>query len=138
MAPFDYVVVLISIILGLGITQIMTGVADLVHQWNKVKLYWAAPGLDRSCFHSAYTGVVETYSLHIFTSWKLPTFLFLSLYPVTLFILARILFPFNIQGKHNDRSEAILLCQFPEVLSLHHDPDRPGGDQQYYRSWIYV
>jgi hypothetical protein len=97
MTPFDYVVVLISIILGLGITQIMTGVADLVHQWNKVKLYWPHLLWIVLVFILHIQEWWETYSLHVFTSWKLPTFLFLSLYPVTLFILARILFPFNIQ-----------------------------------------
>lgn len=36
---FEYVTVLIYIILGLGITQIITGVADDVHQSECVKLY---------------------------------------------------------------------------------------------------
>ncbi len=95
MSPFEYVVVLISIILGLGITQIMTGVADLVHQWEKVKLYWP---------HTLW--VVLVFIMHVqewwitydlkqaFETWRLPTFLFFTLYPVTLFILARILFPY--------------------------------------------
>ncbi len=95
MSPFEYVVVLISIILGLGITQIMTGVADLVHQWEKVKLYWP---------HTLW--VVLVFIMHVqewwitydlkqaFDTWRLPTFLFFTLYPVTLFILARILFPY--------------------------------------------
>ena len=95
MSPFEYVVVLISIILGLGITQIMTGVADLVHQWEKVKLYWP---------HTLW--VVLAFIMHVqewwitydlkqaFDTWRLPTFLFFTLYPVSLFILARILFPY--------------------------------------------
>jgi hypothetical protein len=96
MTPFEYVVVLISIILGLGITQIMTGIADLVHQWEKVKLYWP---------HSLWVALVFimhvqewwiTYELkQAFTTWRLPTFLFFTLYPVNLFILARILFPYT-------------------------------------------
>ena len=98
MTPFDYVSVLISIILGLGITQIMTGVADLVHQWEKVRLYWP---------HLLW--IVLVFVLHIqewwityltlrgFETWRLPTFLFFILYPVNLFILARILFPFNFE-----------------------------------------
>jgi hypothetical protein len=40
MTPFDYVTGLISIILDLGITQIIIGVADIIHQWERVKLYW--------------------------------------------------------------------------------------------------
>jgi hypothetical protein len=95
MTPFEYVVVLISIILGLGITQIMTGVADLVHQWEKVKLYWP------HCLWIVLVFIMHvqewwiTYELkQTFEVWRLPTFLFFTLYPVNLFIMARILFPY--------------------------------------------
>ena len=97
MTPFEYVSVLTSIILGLGVTQILTGIADLVHQWEKVKLYWP---------HLLWVVLVFvlhiqewwiTYQLHTIESWRLPTFLFFILVPVNLFILARILFPFNLQ-----------------------------------------
>ena len=97
MTPFEYVSVLTSIILGLGVTQILTGIADLVHQWEKVKLYWP---------HLLWVVLVFvlhiqewwiTYQLHTIESWRLPTFLFFILVPVSLFILARILFPFNLQ-----------------------------------------
>ncbi len=98
MTPFDYVSVLISIILGLGITQIMTGLADLVHRWDRVKLYWP---------HLLW--IILVFVLHIqewwvtyqqfsgMDSWRLATFLLFILYPMNLFILARILFPFNPQ-----------------------------------------
>lgn len=93
MSPFEFVTVLISIILGLGITQIMSGIADLIHQWGRVRLYWP---------HLLWVALV--FILHIqewwllfqlrsITVWKLPMFLFQVLYPICLFILARILFP---------------------------------------------
>ena len=93
MTPFEFVIVLISIILGLGITQIMSGIADQIHQWDKVKLYWP---------HMLWVVLVFvlhvqqwwlTYELRVITSWQLPFFLFEILYPINLFILARILFP---------------------------------------------
>ncbi len=93
MTPFEFVTVLISIILGLGITQIMSGIADQIHQWDKVKLYWP---------HMLWVVLVFvlhvqqwwlTYELRFITSWRLPFFLFEILYPINLFILARILFP---------------------------------------------
>ncbi len=40
MTPFEHVSVLISIVLGLGITQKVSGLADIIHQWKSVKLYW--------------------------------------------------------------------------------------------------
>jgi hypothetical protein len=93
MTPFEYVSVLISIVLGLGITQIVSGLADIIHQWNRVKLYW--PHLMWIVFvfflHIQEWWVL--YDLRTLGEWKLPTFLFIILYPINLFILARILFP---------------------------------------------
>ncbi len=95
MTAFEYVIVLISIILGLGITQIMTGLADLVHQWDKVKFYWPHLIWMVLVFVLHIQDWWDTYNLREFEPWRLPTFLFFSLYPVNLFVLARILFPFQ-------------------------------------------
>ena len=93
LTPFEYVSVLISIVLGLGITQIVTGIADLIHRWEKIKLYWP---------HLLW--IVLVFFLHLqewwllfdlrhVSEWRLPTFFVTILYPINLFILARILFP---------------------------------------------
>jgi len=95
MSPFEYVIVLISIILGLGVTQIMTGVAELVHQWDRVRLYWPHMIWIVLVFVLHIQEWWDVYSLQSFSAWRLPTFLFFTLYPVNLFILARILFPFQ-------------------------------------------
>lgn len=103
--PFEYVTVLISIVLGLGITQILTGIADLVHQSKRVKVYWP---------HLLWVIVIlvlhvqdwwVTFDLRNFAPWRLPTFLFVMIYPVVLFILARLLFPFGIQDGLVDLKE---------------------------------
>lgn len=102
MTPFEYVSVLISIILGLGISQLVTGVADMVHQWERVKLYWP---------HMLWIGFIFflhiqdwwiLYDLRNLSTWMLPTFLFTVLYPINLFILARLLFPFGSVGQDTD------------------------------------
>jgi hypothetical protein len=96
-SAFEYITVLISIILGLGITQILTGIADLIHQSKRVKIYWP---------HALWVIVVlilhvqdwwTTFDLRSFESWSLPLFLFIMVYPVVLFVLARLLFPFGLQ-----------------------------------------
>jgi hypothetical protein len=95
MTPFEYVTVLISIILGLGITQIVTGIGDVIHQWNRIKIFWP---------HTLWIVLVfvmhihewwYTYELRKHEQWHLISFLFLILYPILLFVLARILFPFG-------------------------------------------
>jgi len=105
MTPFEYVTVLISIILGLGITQIVTGVADLVHQQERVKIYWP---------HLLWVVIIfvlhiqewwATFELRQFDSWRLPTFLLVVLYPINLFILARLLFPLGLSNEVIDLRE---------------------------------
>jgi hypothetical protein len=94
-SAFEYVTVFISIILGLGVTQILTGIADLVHQNERVKIYW--PHL-LWVFLVLVLHVQEwwvTFQLRNYGPWRLPVFLFILLYPVVLFILARLLFPFG-------------------------------------------
>ncbi len=94
-SAFEYVTVFISIILGLGVTQILTGIADLVHQNERVKIYWP---------HLVWVLIVLilqvqewyiTFERRTFGPWRLPIFLFVLLYPTVLFILARLLFPFS-------------------------------------------
>jgi hypothetical protein len=102
MTPFEYVSVLISIILGLGISQLVTGVADIVHQWDRVKLYWPHMLWIFFIFFLHIQDWWTLYDLRNLTSWKLHTFLFTILYPINLFILARILFPFGSVDQGTD------------------------------------
>ncbi len=99
MNAFEYVTVLISIILGLGITQILTGIANLIHKSDRVRVYW--PHILWMLFvlilHIQEWWV--TYELKSYQPWRLPTFLFVMAYPVNLFILARMLFPYSLKGK---------------------------------------
>lgn len=95
MTAFEYITVLISIILGMGITQIVTGIAEMVAQWNRIKLYWPHILWIAFVFFLHIQDWWETFQLQQFTVWKLSTFLFVILYPINLFILARLLFPFG-------------------------------------------
>lgn len=101
-SAFEYVTVLISIILGLGITQILTGIADLIHKSERVTVYW--PHLVWILFvlllHIQEWWLI--YELKTYQPWRLPTFLFIMAYPVNLFVLARILFPYALKGKAID------------------------------------
>lgn len=94
MSAFEFVTVLISIILGLGITQLLSGIADLIQQWEKVKLYWPHVLWMLMIFVLHVQEWWLTFPLQTSrTIWHLPLFLFQMLYPISLFIAARILFP---------------------------------------------
>jgi hypothetical protein len=93
MTPFEYVIVLISIIIGLGITTILTGVAELIKHNRPVSLYapyiiWIA-----LIFVLHIQDWWVSYRLMEEKVWTLPLFLLIVLYPINLYILAHLLFP---------------------------------------------
>ena len=98
MSPFEYVIVLVSIILGLGITTILTGVAELIKHRGSVSIYppyfiWIV-----LVFVMHIHEWWESYWLKSITEWKLPMFLFVISYPIGLYILAHLLFPSEIRN----------------------------------------
>ena len=114
MSPFEYVIVLISIILGLGITTILTGLAEIIKHGRLSGIY--AP-------HAIWIVLVfilhvhewwENYSLKSVTAWKLPMFLFILLYPINLYILAHLLFPSEM--KSGVSSKEFYLANFPRLF----------------------
>ncbi|NJN42625.1 MAG: hypothetical protein HC811_10740 [Flammeovirgaceae bacterium] len=103
MSPFDYVTILISIILGLGIAQLVTGVADIIHQQERLRLYWPHILWIPIIFFLIIQEWWDIYGLREYDTWRLPVFLFISLYPIALFILTRLLFPLSLtENSHLD------------------------------------
>ncbi|GCC52947.1 hypothetical protein SanaruYs_31880 [Chryseotalea sanaruensis] len=93
MSPFEYVSVLISIILGLGITVILTGLADIIKRWEMISMYWPYGVWMLIVFVLHIQEWWITYSLRAEMTWTLPLFLFIITYPIVLFVLAHLLFP---------------------------------------------
>lgn len=93
MSPFEYVSVLISIILGLGITVILTGLANIIKRWQKITMFWPYYVWMLIVFVLHIQEWWITYSLRAEKIWTLPLFLFIITYPIVLFVLAHLLFP---------------------------------------------
>src|SRR5690606_22164441 len=93
MTPFEYITVLVSIILGLGITTILTGVAELIKQSRLFYLYTPYIIWIVLVFVLHIQEWWVTYSLKSEGEWTLPKFLFILLYPINLYVLAHLLFP---------------------------------------------
>ncbi|MBL7856066.1 MAG: hypothetical protein JNM57_00140 [Cyclobacteriaceae bacterium] len=114
MSPFEYTMVLISIILGLGITTILTGLAEHIRHSGLFKIYTP---------HLIWIALVfvlhvqewwENYSLMSIAAWKLPLFLFILLYPINLYILAHLLFPSSRQAETD--SKTYYLENYPKLF----------------------
>jgi len=103
MDAFEYFVVMSSLILGLGIAQILMGFSDLVAHYQKVKF---------SLTHIIYAIVVfiihlqdwwysYQYSVQV-ENWTLLLALFLLSFHIVLFLQARILFPTGSRSHETD------------------------------------
>ena len=118
MDPFEYVVVLTSLILGLGIAQILSGIADILSNIRNVEL----------CLpHSVFVLVV--FILHIqewwinyeyaseVQTWTLITVLSILNYPILIFIMARMLFPTGIRS-HEANLREYYYDQWPYLFVI--------------------
>ena len=95
MSVFEYLGVLLSVIMGLGVTHILAGVSKTVHHRKTLKLYWV---------HSLWAANILIYIVIIWwgmfwwneqTDWSFFEFMLLILYAVVLFLAASLLYPWN-------------------------------------------
>ncbi len=116
-SPFEYASILISIILGLGITQILSSFSDLLYDLKKVKFYF--PHLVWIVFvlflHIQEWFVI--YELRNKVLWTLPQLSFVLLYPITLFTTSKMLLPTNYDEERYDL-KAFFFSQFPIISKL--------------------
>jgi hypothetical protein len=93
MEGFGYICVMVSILLGMGLTRLLAGIGNLVQIRRRVKLYW---------LHTLWVLLVIVFHLHVWwsfwtmrgvTVWNYATFVFVLLGPATLVIASRIIIP---------------------------------------------
>lgn len=89
--------------MGLGIAQILTGIADVLSNFRNTKLYWPHTifGLQLFLLHIQEWWVSYGYASEV-GLWTLKTVLIILAYPILLFIMARMIFPTGIRGHETD------------------------------------
>lgn len=96
MGVFEYIGVLVSVIMGLGITHLATGATKLIQHRDKVRFY--VP-------HAIWTVNILIYILIIWwgmfrwsehQNWFAYEYLFITLYAIVLFFLASMLYPWDM------------------------------------------
>jgi len=99
MDGFNYVCVMISIVLGLGLTQLFAGIGNLVQIRRRVKLYW---------LHSLWVLLLIVLHLHVWWSfwnirgvavWTYATFVYVLIGPAALVIASHIIIPELLEGR---------------------------------------
>jgi len=92
MSPFEFVTVLVSVIVGLAVTHLLSGLGRAVHLREKASLWWV---------HLAWTATVFVYlTLHWWalfylkdeSIWNYWVYLYILLHSVLLFFLAVLLY----------------------------------------------
>ena len=96
MDVFEYLGVIISVIMGLGVTHILAGISKTIHQRTTVKLYWVQMlwALNVLVFIVTIWWGMFWWSGQ--QEWAYFQFLLLILYAILLFLAASLIFPWDV------------------------------------------
>lgn len=93
MDMYLHVRVLFSIILGLGISRLLTGVARIVQHPKQYRVYWVLLLWAGFVFLYLINFWWWEYRLATIQRWTFPLYFFIAIYAVLLFLLCVLLFP---------------------------------------------
>jgi len=90
---YSHVRVLFSIVLGLGVSQLLRGVARIIQHPRRFRVYWV---------HLLWARFLFLYMMHFWwwefrlrnvAQWTFPLYFFVALYAILLYLLCTLLFP---------------------------------------------
>jgi len=98
MEMFEYVSVLTSIIIGLGIAQILQGITGIIQHPEQGKVYWIQFCWVGYMFLLAVFWWWWEFRLGTVEIWTFPLYMFVILYAVLVYLLCALLFPTDYSG----------------------------------------
>ena len=98
MGLFEFIMVMLSIIVGLGIAELLTGVASTLQNRHTVKVYWVHTLLTAAIFLALVQQFWEAWGLRHVDEWTFGALLQMLASPICLYLCARLLFPDPIKG----------------------------------------
>lgn len=93
MAGFDYIAVIISVIIGLGLSHLLSGTTELFKARKRVKFYWVHFVWILLIFIGHIFLWWTMWNLRLVRNWNFFSFLVLLLAPVLLYVAAALLIP---------------------------------------------
>src|ERR1700759_2038222 len=93
MRPFDFVIVFYSVVLGVAVAQLMTGVARLVEERKRVRNYWVHSVWILALLISDTDNWWSLWEVRDVKSWHLASFLLLIALVAFVFLMTVLLFP---------------------------------------------
>ncbi|HEY1612594.1 MAG TPA: hypothetical protein VGF97_02730 [Rhizomicrobium sp.] len=93
MDAFSYLSVLLSIVLGLGLANLLTGFAAMVRARNRVDMFWPLP-VQMLLFFLLHVQLWwALFTLRNFAPWRIQSFLIVLMQPVVLYLGTALLVP---------------------------------------------
>ncbi len=90
---FEFLMILLSLIVGLGITEILSGIARFLKRPLAQEIPWVHGTATLAVFVALLQTFWESWGLRELDVWSFPAMLFMLGSPICLFIMAYILFP---------------------------------------------
>jgi hypothetical protein len=98
MEMFNYVMVLASVIIGLGITHLLQGVGGIVQHPRRDKIYWVHMLWVAAIFLRAIFWWWFEFELSTTPQWTFALYLFVLGYAVLIYLWCALLFPRDLSG----------------------------------------
>jgi len=98
MSLFEFLMVLVSIIIGLGIAEILTGIARVIRCRETIQGYWVHFILVIIIFTALLQQWWEIWGVRVAPEWTFPGLIMMLGGPVGLFLMAHLVFPEPVQG----------------------------------------
>jgi hypothetical protein len=98
MHMFEYVIVLISIVIGLAVTHLMQGIAGLIQNPSRARIWWVHLVWVVYMIVSIVFWWWWEFNLQNIRTWTFPIYLFVIFYAFYLYLICAVLFPLRLDG----------------------------------------
>ena len=98
MGIFEYISVLTSIIVGLGIAHLLKGVANIVQHPGRNRIYWVHLLWVAFMFFQAIFFWWWEFKLESLEQWTFHIYLFVLFFALLIYMLCALLFPQDLEG----------------------------------------
>ena len=98
MQMFEYLIVLISIVIGLALTHLMQGVAGLIQNPKRTQIWWVHLVWVAYLFLSVVFWWWWEFQLQHIETWTFSIYLFVVFYAFYLYLICAVVFPRDLEG----------------------------------------
>jgi hypothetical protein len=98
MDRFNFLMVLMSIIIGLGVTELLVNVARQIKHRKSGKAFWVHSGVVVLLFLAFLQVWWESWQLRVVDEWAFPYLLLMLATPVGLFLISHLIFPDDFEN----------------------------------------